>query len=392
MMSATIKLYRFSAIAITVLFVISGCGADTSVSGETDSYMSENQQLQNEEPTETESQPQDQAGQAAFDDTSPQYNALTICAERLRRDPAELSSEIVSLIGRENFTVNTEAAGTDGPNVTWDHSSADVICTETVKQPGGLNLIQQLGSGQILYGSDSSEYIGEINGGIFFGGGGRDIAATIHSGVFYGGEGDDLVDSPLDHGFYNGWSFVPIVSNGIVDGTFVGNQGKDHVSAMMSGEFHGNDGDDSLYQLSGGSYYGGKGMDSVSDPYLGNIGQMSGGEFYGEADSDWADRVSGGSVIGGEGDDLIHSLHSAAFEGMSGDDTVYSLAANALFNGGTGDDTVDSMSNGIYDGGEGNDHLQVYADGTVINVESLPPCLQNSGINRSRCLTLPTED
>ncbi|MCB1754519.1 MAG: hypothetical protein KDJ38_03295 [Gammaproteobacteria bacterium] len=318
------------------------------------------------------------------DDTARQ---LQICATRLGRKPAELDREIQTLIRKERYIISTDAAGTDGINITWDHSSADVICTSPPAEAGGLNLVQKINTGQILYGSSGSEYISVLNGGIVFAGDGRDIVATLDKGVFYGEDGNDLVASPLDHGLYNDWTFAPFDSAGLRNGLFVGGKGDDHISLMSGGEFHGSDGQDSVYQLRAGTFYGGKDQDSISDPVAGEPGTMSGGLFYGEAGNDWVDNLSGGSFKGGADDDLVHKISSASFEGMQGKDTVYALGTDGVFTGGSGADTVDSMSDGTYDGGEDIDRLEVYAEGSVINVESVPACLQDV-TNRSKCLVL----
>ena len=318
---------------------------------------------------------------ASYNDDS----ALSLCAKRLDRDPIKLLEEIAYLTGKEQVQIATDASGTDGVNLIWDHSSSDVICTYAPLDPSGLNLIQQLNTGQLLYGSDASEYLGVLNGGTFIGAGGRDIVGTLKAGSFLGEEGADLVGSPLNYGIYNGWTYVSYSSDGMLDGRFFGGDGQDHVSQLAGGEFLGQDGHDSVHQLSGGSFFGGDGMDSISHPHSSETGLMTGGHFYGEGDSDWAERVAGGTVVGGDGNDLVESISQASFEGMSGDDTVFGMEHGANFHGGSGNDQVDSMSDGNYDGGTGIDRLEVYSDGQVVNVESLPPCLENK-VNRAKCL------
>lgn len=324
---------------------------------------------------------------AAESDAHHTTSQLDICASRIGRAPDELDAEIRTLTGKNNYTITTDADGSDGANIIWDYNGADVICLDSPSATGGLNLIQQVDTGHVLYGSGGSEFIGVVDGGFVFGGGGRDIVGTLERGAFYGGDGDDLIASPADHGLYNGWSYVSTVSNGQQGGVFTGDNGNDHVHVIIDGEFHGGNGFDSVRMLAGGTFYGGDDMDSISDPFGNESGEMTGGDFYGENGNDRADRIFGGSFKGGGGNDLVEIINSASFEGMQGEDTVYALGNAARFSGGAGADTVDSMSSGVYDGGDDIDKLEIYAEGSVINVESVPSCLQ-SVTRRSKCLVL----
>ena len=312
--------------------------------------------------------------------------SLRTCAERINTSPEKLLEEITRLTGKSTPGITTEALGTEGLHTIWS-SDADVICVDAPAADGGINLIQTLSPNQVLYGSGATDYVALQSGGVFFGGDGDDFVATLTGGLFYGEEGNDQIDSPVTARIYDGWQFAAIESQGATGGQFIGGPGNDHIGALNGAEFLGQDDADSVTTLLSGKFFGGDGRDSVSDPTLVRLGNMSGGQFYGEDGDDWVDIASGGDILGGAGDDIVQSISNGSFEGMNGDDTVYSLVEKGRFSGGNGNDAVDSMNRGTYDGGAGRDTLQVYTDGEVTNVESVPTCLQSTVASRSsRCL------
>lgn len=305
--------------------------------------------------------------QALLDDET--ADNLSICAARLGRSSNELLQEIKELTGKEVITITTSPSGIDAQNPIWDTNGFDVICTEDTDDIYSFNLIQTVDEGQVVYGSHGTEFIGTIRGGTVFGFDGQDIVANLESGTFYGGKGDDLLDTPIEHGLYTGWAYVPIVSDGLTGGQYFGDDGDDFVAQMSGGQFHGEAGHDSVAIFNDGIFYGGSDSDSVNNPYSGNAGEMFGGEFHGEDGNDSADNVNGGKVFGGLGDDLVINLSSASFDGMEGSDTVYSLNEQATFNGGPDNDIVDSMTGGTFDGGDGYDSVESFSDGELIDVE-----------------------
>ncbi len=305
--------------------------------------------------------------QTALDDET--TDNISICADRLGRSREDLVKEIKSLTGKDTFTVVTNPTGIDAENLTWDSNDVDVICTEDTNDIYSFNLINIVNEGQVIYGSQGTEYIGTIKGGTVFGYDGQDIVANLEGGTFYGGNDGDLIDTPTEHGLYTGWTYTTVDSDGLSGGEFYGEDGDDFVAQLYNGNFYGESGQDSVATLINGKFHGGDDTDSVTDPYFGNSGEMYGGEFHGDAGNDIADNVNGGKVFGGAGDDLVQHLSSATFDGMDGNDTVYSLNEDAVFSGGANDDLVDSMSGGTFDGGEGVDEVGTYFDGELIDVE-----------------------
>ncbi|MDO6460724.1 hypothetical protein Q4485_08445 [Granulosicoccaceae sp. 1_MG-2023] len=311
---------------------------------------------------------------------------LAVCAARLNTTTDQLSKRIEELTGKTTPVIVVDPIGSEGLHTLWS-SDGDVLCPDTPASEGGINLFLSVGAQQILFGSAASEYVAQQSGGFIFGGDGNDIVATLSGGEFYGEAGNDRVDSPVSALIYDGWTFAAIESLGATGGQFVGGDGNDHIGALNGAEFYGDDGSDTVLNLLSGTFYGGDGRDAVADPTQIRLGNMSGGSFYGEGGDDWVEIASGGTILGGEGDDIVHSMTSGKFEGMTGNDAVYSLVEDGIFSGGAGNDAVDSMNQGTYDGGADSDSLQVYTDGTVVNVEAVPDCLQSAAFTaHSRCL------
>ena len=305
--------------------------------------------------------------QSTLDDET--ADSLNVCANRLGRSSDDLFQEVKKLTGKDVFNIATNPSGIDAENPTWDTAGFDVICTEDTNDAYSFNLIKNVNEGQVVYGSQGTDYIGTMKGGTVFGFDGQDIIANLEGGSFYGGAGDDLIDTPIEHGLYTGWAYVTVVSDGQTGGEFFGDDGDDFVAQMSGGEFHGESDRDSVASLVDGTFYGGPDADSLNDPYSGNAGEMLGGEFHGGDGNDFADDVYGGKVFGGGGDDLVHNLKNASFDGMDGNDTVYSLNENATFSGGADNDIVDSMTGGTFDGGAGVDVVESYSSGELIDVE-----------------------
>ena len=365
-------------------FAISACGGNAT-SPETNPNLTTSAVLND---TIELSSDRDENSTSSADSDDLQH-ALAICSERLNTSPEDLLTKIQTLTGLTSPRFTTDALGTEGLHTIWANDG-DVICLDSPSSEGGVNLLQSIEPGQIVFGSSSTDYVAEQNGGVFLAGAGDDFVATLSGGLFYGEEGNDRVDSPVTARIYDGWQFADVESRGATGGRFIGGVGDDHIGALNGAEFLGQDGSDSASLLLSGDFFGGEGRDSISDPAQVRLGHMSGGRFYGETGDDWVDIATGGKILGGSGDDTVQAISAGRFEGMEGNDTVYSLIEQGSFNGGSGNDAVDSMNQGTYDGGDGTDSLQVYSDGEVTNVESVPTCLQQQTnlmySKSSRCL------